>query len=180
VSLALLWYPLLSLALGIFIRPLDNFLMNLTQKKFKITPSGKKQSLSTGLDFLQMLLWPVYRVFVRNLGKQTVYCRGLYSIIWASTWGKSLVFIGHFSRFRHNKNITGISGSNWPLLTASPKEKNKQNTLFKHLIFLFAQFLQFFHLMFLYFGGLIIVCRTPTHYKGPMSGNALKNHFLRP
>ena len=39
------------------IRPLDNFLINLTRKQFKITPSGKKWSRSTGPDFVQMLLW---------------------------------------------------------------------------------------------------------------------------
>jgi hypothetical protein len=61
-----------------------------------------------------------YRVFIWNLGKLTVYYKGLYSIIWASTWGKSLVFIGHFSRFRQNRNIKDISGSNWRFLTASP------------------------------------------------------------
>ena len=43
----------------ISIRPLDNFLMNLTHTKFKITSSGKKRSRSTGPDFVQMLLWPV-------------------------------------------------------------------------------------------------------------------------
>ena len=67
-----------------------------------------------------------YREFIWNLGKPTVYYRGLYSSIWAKTWGKSLVFIGNFSRFRHNTNITHISGSNLPFLTVSPKEKNKQ------------------------------------------------------
>ena len=43
----------------ISIIPLDNFLINLKQKQFKITPSGKKRSRSTGPDFVQMLLWAV-------------------------------------------------------------------------------------------------------------------------
>jgi hypothetical protein len=43
----------------ISIRPLDNFLINLKEKKFKITPSGKIRSRSTGPDFVQMLLWTV-------------------------------------------------------------------------------------------------------------------------
>jgi hypothetical protein len=30
--------------------------MNLTRKKFKITPSGKKRSRSTGPDFVQIFL----------------------------------------------------------------------------------------------------------------------------
>ena len=89
---------------------------------------------SNVLDWFAPLYQFLFYMFIWNLGKLTVYYWGLYSIIWASIWGKSLVFIGHFSRFRHNKNITDISGSNWPLLTASPKEKNKQNTLFKHQI----------------------------------------------
>jgi hypothetical protein len=34
---------------------LDNFLINYKRKKFKITPSGKKRSRSTGPDFVQIL-----------------------------------------------------------------------------------------------------------------------------
>ena len=92
------------------------------------------------LNWQKTQFWPFsfvfgkYRVFIWNLGKLTIYHRGFYSIIWAKTWGKSLVFIGHFSRFRHKRNIKDIYGSNWPFLTASPKEKNKQNSLFQHPI----------------------------------------------
>ena len=32
-------------------------------------------------------------------------------IIWATTSSKDVVFVGHFSRFRHNTNITDISRS---------------------------------------------------------------------
>ena len=53
-----------------------------------------------------------YRVFIWNLGKLTVYYRGLYSVIWAK----------HISIFRHNTNITDISGSNWLFSTLSPIE----------------------------------------------------------
>ena len=54
-----------------------------------------------------------YRVFIWNLGKLTVYYRGLYSVIWYMVY---------------------ISGSNWLFLTSSPIEKNKQSTIFKHPI----------------------------------------------
>jgi hypothetical protein len=58
----------------------------------------------------------LYRVFIWNLGKLTVYYRGLCWIIWASTWGKSLEIIGHFSKFGHNTNITKESGKRERLL----------------------------------------------------------------
>ena len=46
----------------ILIRPLDNFLMNLT---IKITLSGKKRSRSTGPDFVQML--PLQTMSLRTI-----------------------------------------------------------------------------------------------------------------
>ena len=125
----------------------------------------------------------MYRVFIWNLGKLTVYYRGLYSFIWATTWGKNLIFIGHFSRFRYNITIPDIFGSNWPFLTGSPKEKNKQihcsSVQSSDQKFLFAELLKLFHLMDLYLTCLIMVCWIPTHYKGPISGNTLKNHILQ-
>ena len=36
-------------------KSIHKLLMNLTQKKIKMTPSGKKRSGSTGMDFVQML-----------------------------------------------------------------------------------------------------------------------------
>ena len=47
--------------------------------------------VSTGLP-----LCICYRVFNRNLGKLIAYLSGLFLVIWAETYGKSLVCVGHF------------------------------------------------------------------------------------
>ena len=83
----------------------------------------------------------------------------------------------------NNITIPDIFGSNWPFLTGSPKEKNKQihcsSVQSSDQKFLFAELLKLFHLMDLYLTCLIMVCWIPTHYKGPISGNTLKNHILQ-
>ena len=120
-------------------------------------------------------------MFIWILGKLTVYYRGLNNLYGPKHKAK---FVGHFRRFRHNKNITDISGSNQIFLTVSHKEKNKQNTLFKHPILRsefsvcsnFKVFSSYGLIFYMLNNGLL----NSNSLKGAMSGNALKNHFLRP
>ena len=74
-----------------------------------------------------------YRVFIWNLGKLIVYYSGLFSVIWAKTYDKICLCIGHFSRFIHNSNIVDTDRNIELFFTKSLEEKNEGNTLLKLL-----------------------------------------------
>jgi hypothetical protein len=74
-------------------------------------PHRQLQGVHLNLRKTDCLFWWVIFSFIGQKIRQKFLCTG------------------HFSRFRHNTNISDISGSDCLFLTLSPIEKNKQNTM---------------------------------------------------